>query len=255
MRFSVDAHAIGRHLTGNEVYVRNLLHGFASLDQSAEFIAYLSRNVSGAAASVPERIQCRYVSGNSFVRLGSELARRVREDGSDLLHVQYTAPLNCSVPVIVSVHDISFLEHPEYFPWYRALQLRVTVKRTMLNAVKVITPSEFSRSRILAAYNLDPDRVEVVPIAVSSIFRPISREVAARNVSTRFGLGNRYVICVGDLQPRKNQLGLISAFERLVADHPTIPHELVMVGKDTWFSGRVHERAANSPLASRIRER
>ena len=45
MRFSVDAHAIGRHLTGNEVYIRNLLQGFAALDQSSEFIAYLSHNV------------------------------------------------------------------------------------------------------------------------------------------------------------------------------------------------------------------
>ena len=49
MRFSVDAHAIGRHLTGNEVYVRNLLLGFAALDQTSDFIAYLSSDVNGAA--------------------------------------------------------------------------------------------------------------------------------------------------------------------------------------------------------------
>jgi hypothetical protein len=42
MKFSVDAHAIGRHLTGNEVYIRNLLHGFGTLDRDSEFIAYLS---------------------------------------------------------------------------------------------------------------------------------------------------------------------------------------------------------------------
>ena len=42
MRFSVDAHAIGCHLTGNEVYVRNLLGAFATLDNRSEFIAYVS---------------------------------------------------------------------------------------------------------------------------------------------------------------------------------------------------------------------
>ena len=42
MRFAVDAHAIGRHLTGNEVYVRSLLNAFAAQDQDDEFIAYVS---------------------------------------------------------------------------------------------------------------------------------------------------------------------------------------------------------------------
>ena len=62
MRFSVDAHAIGRHLTGNEVYIRNLLQGFAKLDQSSEFIAYLSQSASGAETAVPERFRRRYVA-------------------------------------------------------------------------------------------------------------------------------------------------------------------------------------------------
>src|SRR5688500_14285773 len=114
MRFSVDAHAIGRHLTGNEVYVRNLLNSFAALDQQSEFIAYLSHNVNGAADVVPERIARSVVSANSFLRLGLDLSRSVRRDRPDLLHVQYTAPLACPVPIVVSVHDISFLEHPEY---------------------------------------------------------------------------------------------------------------------------------------------
>ena len=42
MRFAVDAHAIGRHLTGNEVYIRSLLGGFAEVDRRSEFIAYVS---------------------------------------------------------------------------------------------------------------------------------------------------------------------------------------------------------------------
>ena len=42
MRFAVDAHAIGRHLTGNEVYVRSLLNAFAAQDHDCEFIAYVS---------------------------------------------------------------------------------------------------------------------------------------------------------------------------------------------------------------------
>ena len=252
MRFSVDAHAIGRHLTGNEVYVRNLLNGFAALDQTSEFIAYLSSNVNGASAVVPERFVRRHVSGNSFVRLGLDLSRRLREDRPDLVHVQYTAPVACPVPVVVSVHDISFFEHPEYFTWPRAMQLKFTVPRTMQQASRVITPSEFSRSAILRGYTLDPARVEVVPIAVSPMFRPIAREVAAAAVQRRHGITGPFVLTVGDLQPRKNHIGLIRAFDSLISANPRLPHQLVIAGKDTWFADKVRAAARSSSLANRI---
>lgn len=107
MRFSVDAHAIGQHLTGNETYVRNLLNSYANLDSEAQLIAYVSR--AAAFPLVPSRFEKRMVAENPFHRLGYDLSRRLREDAPKLVHVQYTAPVNCPVPVIVSVHDVSFL--------------------------------------------------------------------------------------------------------------------------------------------------
>src|SRR5271165_1666070 len=163
MRFAVDAHAIGRHLTGNEVYVRSLLNAFGAHDRDYEFIAYVSAD--SASRFVPSRIQTRRVAANPFLRLGFDLAMKVRQDRPALLHVQYTAPLGCSVPVVVSVHDVSFLEHPEYFTRFRARQLQVTVRNTIRKAARILTGSEFSRDCIARAYSLDPDRITVVPNA------------------------------------------------------------------------------------------
>jgi glycosyltransferase involved in cell wall biosynthesis len=249
MRFSVDAHAIGQHLTGNEVYVRNLLHGFAALDGTSEFIAYLA--VGQACAWIPERFTRRMVPRNPFLRLGFDLSHRVRRDRPHLLHVQYTAPLACPVPVVVSVHDVSFLEHPEWFPALRSLQLRLTVRRTVRRAVKVLTPSEFSRRAITREYGAE-DKTVVVPNAVSSAFRPISRDSAAQWVRRRFGIPAPLVLSVGDLQPRKNHVGLIRAFERLTAACPELPHHLVLVGKETWYGGKVRRAAQRSSCAGRI---
>ncbi len=95
-------------------------------------MAYVS--TEAARPSIPERIRTRRISANPFLRLGLELARKVREDRPDLLHVQYTAPIGCNVPVVVSVHDVSFLEHPEYFTRFRAWQLQWTVRRTVKSA-------------------------------------------------------------------------------------------------------------------------
>src|ERR1700689_4290301 len=91
MRFSVDAHAIGCRLTGNEVYIRNLLNEFARLDPVSEFVAYLSK--PAAELDLSSRLGTRYVSANPFRRLGLDIPARLREDRPDVLHVQYTGPL------------------------------------------------------------------------------------------------------------------------------------------------------------------
>jgi len=245
MRFAVDAHAIGRHLTGNEVYVRNLLSAFAAQDRQCEFVAYISSDA--ASAYIPAQFQTRLVAANPYWRLGFDLSRKVRADRPALLHVQYTAPLACPVPVVVTVHDVSFLEHPEYFQGARAWQLRSTVRRTVRRAARVLTVSEFSRASILKAYrNLDEDKVVVLPNAASPEFRPVSRDAAFAAVRGRFSIRAPFILSVGDLQPRKNHIGLIRAFAKLAQAFPQLKHELVLAGKETWFADRVLEAARES---------
>ncbi len=252
MRFTVDAHAIGQKLTGNETYVSNLLRCFTSLDRESEFIAYISR--PSAENGIPSRVQVRLVSENPFRRLGFDLPRRLRQDRPDLIHVQYTAPLfSGRTPVVVSVHDVSFLSHPQYFTPFRRKQLRFTVLRTVRRAAKILTPSEFSRKCILEAYGLDESKVAVMPNAASPQFRPIARPVASAAARERAGIDGPFIMTVGDLQPRKNHLGLIRAFEDAMRAHPELPHQLVLVGKDTWYSPVIHQAVQRSPLAHRIR--
>ncbi len=251
MRFAVDAHAIGRHLTGNEVYIRSLLNALAARDGDCELVAYVSADEARQVLS--PRIRTQRVSRDPFVRLGFDLTARMLRDRPDLLHVQYTSPLVCPVPVVVSVHDVSFLEHPEYFRRERALQLKITVARTVRRAAKILTVSEFSRNSILKAYgDLDEDKVAVVPNAATPEFRPISRESAAAAVRDRFAVEGPFLLAVGDLLPRKNQIGLIRAFARLIRAYPQFAHKLVLAGKETWFARHVREAARESGIAGRI---
>ena len=251
MKFSVDAHAIGRHLTGNEVYIRNLLQTFAGLDSTSEFITYMS--VDDPSPWVPARFAVRRVSANPFLRLGFELSTKLQQDRPDLLHVQYTAPLRCPVPVVVSVHDVSFLEHPEFFPRFRAMQLRWTVQRTVRSAAKILTLSEFSSTSIQRAYGVSPDDIVVAPLAAAPEFRTLHIDNALDAVRSRFQLPAPYILTVGDLQPRKNQIGLIEAFAELVKSFPQLRHRLVLAGKETWFSPKVRDAAKASGVSDRIR--
>ncbi len=250
MRFSVDAHAIGQKLTGNEVYIRSLLDGFAKLDTGAEFVAYVSEpDVNGW---VPARFHKRRVARNRYWRLGFHLAGCLRQDRPDLIHVQYNAPLFCPAPIVVTVHDVSFLEHPEYFPPGRAWQLRMTTGNTLRRAAKILTISEFSRRRLAVGFGLDPDEIVVTPLAAQDHFRPRNREHARDRLRARFGLERPFVLTVGDLQPRKNQIGLVRAFGALLRGSPHLPHALVLAGKETWFSPQVRAEIARCGLAGRV---
>ena len=250
MKFAIDAHAIGQKLTGNEVYVKNLLSCFAQEDRESDFLTYIS--TPEALPAIPARFRVQTVSTNPFIRLGAEIPFSLLREQPDLLHVQYTSPLMCPVPIVVSVHDVSFLEFPEYFSKARATQLKLTVKRTVHAAARILTPSAFSRKSVAKAYNLDPDRISVIHNGVAPEFGPVAQEVAAAWLMRHKAVAWPFVLTVGDVQPRKNHLGLIKAFENVIRTHPELPHRLVIIGKDTWFSPTVRAAARASSVADRI---
>lgn len=250
MRIAVDAHAIGRRLTGNEVYIRSLLTRYPGLAPDADFVTYIS--AEQAERWIPEGFRRRRVADNPFVRLGRDLSQRLREDEPDLVHVQYTAPLFCPVPIVVTVHDVSYMEHPEYFRRARAMQLRWTTRNTLKRAQKVITISEFSRQRIALNFGVDPDTIAVTPLGAQKVFRPLDRERAKIRVANQLGIRKPFILHVGDLHPRKNQIGLIRAFRNLIRAEPQLDHTLVLVGKHTWFAPRVLEEVKASGVQDRI---
>ena len=250
LKIAVDAHAIGRRQTGNEVYVRSLIHRYPLLESDTRFIAYTC--CDEASAWIPEEFDQRRVAVNPFVRLGADLGIKLREDRPDLVHVQYTAPLYCPAPIVVTIHDVSYIDRPDYLPKARAMQLRLTVRNTVKRAAKVVTISEFSRQRIAETYDIDPDSIAVTPLASQRHFRPMNREVALRQVQERLGFDRPFILNVGDLHPRKNQIGLIRAFRELIRERPELPHMLVMAGKHTWFAPRVLEEVRRSGVEDRI---
>jgi glycosyltransferase involved in cell wall biosynthesis len=250
VRVAIDAHAIGKRQTGNEVYVRSLLGELVELAPEIQYTAYVSSRE--AIAMVPPSVGTRLISPNPYRRLGYQFGFLLRSERPDVLHVQYTAPLHCATPVVVTVHDVSFVDHPEFFSRFRQQQLSLTVKRTIRQAARVLTCSEFSRQAIARAYDLDPAKISVVPNAASAAFYPRDRDEAAAIVRQRFGFTQPYLLCVGNLQRRKNQIGLIRAFAALMKAHPELPHHLVCVGKETPQANEIYTVARNSGIQERI---
>jgi len=147
----------------------------------------------------------------------------VARAGCDVFHAPaYTAPLWGARPLVVTIHDVSYARHPEWYP-YRIDPIRQAFYRASARrADRILTDSSFSRDEIVAAFAIDPARIDVVPLGVSPRFSPdpgISREPI--------------VLHVGDLHPRRNLAMLLDAVMRLRREEPAcVGLRLVLAGAD-----------------------
>jgi glycosyltransferase involved in cell wall biosynthesis len=121
-----------------------------------------------------------------------------------------TGPLGVSRQV-VTVHDTSALDHPEWFErkfafWYSAL-----LPRLIRKVRAIITVSHFSKERILEFTGVPSERVHVVHNGVDQRFRPTA-STTVEKATTGLGLTDPYVLFVGSLEPRKNLKILLDAW-------------------------------------------
>ena len=216
LRIGLDAHMVGGHETGNETYVRGLVDGFSELDGACELYVY--RTGSTWPAEVRNSRFRRLVGNSAWVRLAADLPIRTVRDGLDVLHTTYTAPLWSRCPTVVTVHDISYAFHPE---WFSPRDLRVlsnTVPWSIRRAARVITVSQTCRDQIIERYGVRGEKVTCIPNAAGPAAMALDDETARELISKR-GLDpdRPYVLAVGNLQPRKNLARLIAATGALAA--------------------------------------
>ncbi len=152
----------------------------------------------------------------------------------DLLHVQYAGPLFLNVPLITTIHDISYERYPEFFSRREVAQFKATISRSARKARKVLTISESSKRDLVEIYGIPEDKVQVIYLGVGAEFTPEVGSEDKRVTLDKYGINGRYMIAVGNLQPRKNLVRLIEAYTRLRNAQPEFENKLVIVGKKTW---------------------
>jgi len=172
----------------------------------------------------------------------TSLRRTATKDGLDLFFAPaYTAPLGIGVPLAVTIHDISFIAHPEWFRPRERLRRRFLTGRAAAAASVVFTDSEFSRQELEARLHVDRGRIRVIPPGVSTVANRPAR------AATREPL----VLYVGSLFNRRRLPDLITAFARGTSDMPSA--RLVIVGADrTWPKQDLRAAAERCGVAAKI---
>src|SRR3954462_1086365 len=140
-----------------------------------------------------------------------------RRRGADVLHCPtYRGPLRPGLPLVVTVHDLAVLRHPDAFNrWTRTYSPRV-VPRVLAAARSIIAVSEFTRQELIQLLRIPEQKIHVVPNGVEDTF-----------TADGPAADGEYVLAVGTLEPRKNLPRLIEAARR---NHV----ELRVVGARGW---------------------
>ena len=193
----VDADVLGRERTGDETYVRNLLRELPGIvGEHGLRIAAVTRHPELVPDGV-EAVELR--TSSQQLRMSWTLPRLLRRLRAALVHTQYAVPVRCPCPCVVTVHDLSFERDPSSMSARHRAVFRRVVPRAVRRAARVITVSQRSQNDIVELYGVDPARVVVTPNGVDPAFHP--GDVEERG----------YVLAVGAIQPRKNQLAALAA--------------------------------------------
>ena len=257
MRIGIDARELCGRATGVGRYLSGLLHGWAANGRACahEFVLY-----APDAISLPldaHRFATRIVAGAAGTWWEQvSLPRAAAGDHIDAWFAPaYTAPLRIGVPLVVAIHDVSFVAHPEWFRLREGARRRWLVRRTAHKAAAVITISQFSRREIIERLDVQDARIHVVPPGIGSgAGASPARQTA---VARRFN-----VLYVGSIFNRRHVVDLVRAFAPIararpdasldiVGDNRTYPHaDLAAAIRSEGVADRVrwHEYVTDAQL-------
>jgi glycosyltransferase involved in cell wall biosynthesis len=180
------------------------------------------------------------------------LPQQVRRLGLDVLHSPTgIAPLRLGEESVVTLHDLAYLRYPELFTRSHGYYLRQMLSRSAARASAVITDSETVRKEIAEELSISSKKIKAIPLGVDSLFHPIEEEEPHESLRKSRDLPEEFILALGTVEPRKNLLVLIDAFEKIRKEEPQLG--LVLVGRRGWKEEPVFEKIERMNLWGSIR--
>ncbi|HYN86318.1 MAG TPA: glycosyltransferase family 1 protein [Pyrinomonadaceae bacterium] len=261
MLFGLDALPLTSPKTGVGHYTAELARALARCAPSDEFeLAYPSTfpalaGGEGESNKLPENLKVARVAvgalGRRWWSVGLPLHARRR--GYDLFHgTNYDVPVWGGCATVLTVHDLSTRLHPETHEARRVFRSRWRLPLMARAATVIITPTESVRRELCQHMTVEPSKVFAVAEAPRRVFAPAD-ETEAREVRRRLGVEGDFLLAVGTVEPRKNLLALVLAFEELVRRRgENLRLRLVIAGPRGWLNREFLARAEHWVVKDRI---
>lgn len=246
--------------TGVKVYTREIVKALGRIDWKNEYFLYCRDDDLSRLRDDFNKFK-NFEIKSSKSRLPfwtyTKLPQEIKKDQPDILFMPIQAvpffkkPRN--LKIIITVHDLAFLLFPKHFTFKDRFLLNFHTKRAVQMADKIITPSEATKKDIIRFYGIDENKIEVVWHGVESI-----KYQAAGSKQRDKKINNFYILFVGSIQPRKNIIGLIEAFEMVKENLPNSLFQrgnnlkLVICGGKGWLADEIYKRAKESRFSKDI---
>ena len=190
------------------------------------------------------------------------LPKAARKAGCEILHcTSNTAPVNTQIPLVVTLHDIIYMESS----YLRILQgsgtlyqkigniyRRLVVPRILKTSRKIITVSHFEKNRIAQFFGISGDnRLTAVYNGVSEHFKPITDQIELDRVKTKYNLPEHFFFFLGNTDPKKNTKGALKAFSEFLKISKS-DIQLVMLDYDKGELEKLLEEIDDKTLIYRI---
>lgn len=182
-----------------------------------------------------------------------EMPRLIRTWRADLLHsLSGLLPLReLTVPTVITIHDLTSIKFPGMHIRNLRYRYKLLLRRSVKRATAIVADSMSTKKDLVELLSLDPDRVIVLHLGVDPKFSPSDQPIPSAEF-TSFRLPSRYILAVGTVEPRKNYVRLIKAFDAIASQIDDRIH-LVIAGQRGWLAGPTYAAAGAATNSARIR--
>lgn len=261
MRIAIDYTAAIRQGAGIGQYVRSLVDAMLAQDSSNSYILLASgRPTKQRAFPVADNVRARSIFipdrylNILWYRWRLPLYATFFSGQVDIYHGPDFAlpPLNGKLRKVVTVHDLAFLEHPEYAVPSLAAYLKKVVPEAVASADVVAAVSQVTSQSLIKHLKTPPEKITVIPNGVRPHFRRITDPVILGATRHKYGLKHPLVLGVGTLEPRKNHLALIKAFAQAQKKKKG-PAMLALAGGKGWLYEETQQVVEQLRLENKVR--
>ena len=224
----VDCHVFDGTLQGTTTYLKGLYQELINDKSKKFFLAAHNIEKLQSVFGIHENvIYLKYASKNKLFRLLFDIPNLITQNNIDYAHFQYIVSPIKRCKYIVTIHDILFLDFPQYFPLFYRIKNRFLFKYSANKSDVVLTVSQYSKERIEKHFQVS--NVKITPNAIDlAYFEKYNKENEVQIIKNKFNFEN-YFLFVSRWEPRKNHLTLLKTF---VENGYYKKYKLVFVGDD-----------------------
>ncbi len=148
---------------------------------------------------------------------------------------------------VVTIHDLIYLRYPQYFKWLDRKIYDFKFRLACKNADQIIAISEQTKRDIIHYFSVDSEKISVIYQGCDAIFSNEVSTVEKAKIKQKYNLADEFLLCVGSIENRKNQLLILKALSQTSSNI-----NLVLVGKQTKYVHQINSYITENNLETRV---